>query len=105
MAIKECEAKPIPAIYSQFSPDELKIIADNGFKTAGTETDPLMILGCLQVTADALRAGKLTLESVGLEMPKIISMANRAYSGSSEEATAIHSIASNILSSFPQARK
>jgi hypothetical protein len=84
---------------------ELKTIARLAIGEAKKAKDPLEVLGCLQVSSEALKAGELTVESIGMGMSNIIKVANRAYHGSAPEASAIHGIAARILSSFPQAKR
>jgi hypothetical protein len=105
MQMTEHEQKPIPQEYLGKTEKELRSIVDFAFEEAVNSEKPFEILGYLKVISDALRAGKLTVDSVGLGMDVIIKTANRAYHGSSPEASAIHSIASNIISSFPRSGK
>jgi hypothetical protein len=96
--------KGVNPAYAGKTPVELKTIARLAYGEAKKAKNPLEILGYLQVSSEALTAGNCTIESVDMDMEKIIRVASRAYGNLSSETTAVHAIADNILSSFPRAK-
>lgn len=70
---------------------------------AATKTlDLFERLAFLQYSSEALQRAGLKVEDLGLEISDIIKLVNKSYHGSAPEASAIHKIASGILSSFPR---
>ncbi len=70
------------------------------FYLAKASTDHFERLAYLQHSAEAFAQRGLTIEDVGIPLREFIQVANRSYGGSAPEASAIHTIVCNILSSL-----
>ena len=68
---------------------------------ADRSDDQLERLAYIQLFSNEVTALGLTAEDVGTPVEEVIAIANRSYGGSAEEASAIHTIASKIITSIP----
>jgi|GEM_PF-5926888 len=90
-----------PFLEHNFSESELVEQAKKYLSLARNEKNNLKKLACLQLTSDALVVANKTIEDLGFEIGDVIAISNTAYSGNKDQVNTIHTIASDIISSFP----